>query len=251
MSPPARVPASLWVVGTGIRAVSQMTPECRLQIEQADRVLYGVSDAVTTGWLHELNPRCESLGTLYQAGRPRTDIYRAMVGRILGALHEGGRVCVALYGHPGVCARAGHDSVQQARREGFEARMLPGISCEDCLFADLGLDPAADGCQSHEASVFLERRMQFDPRAALVLWQVGMLGCHDYQPRYTPQDMRLLAAHLQPAYGSEHEALLYELPSYASHQPIVHRTTIGGLVDAPTTWATTLLVPARAQPHRP
>jgi len=30
--------------------------------------------------------------------------------------------------------------------------MLPGISAEDCLVADLGIDPASSGCQSYEAN---------------------------------------------------------------------------------------------------
>jgi hypothetical protein len=33
--------------------------------------------------------------------------------------------------------------------------MLPAVSAEDCLFADLGVDPGAAGCQSHEAADFL------------------------------------------------------------------------------------------------
>jgi len=30
--------------------------------------------------------------------------------------------------------------------------MLPGISAEDCLFADIGVDPGIYGCQSFEAT---------------------------------------------------------------------------------------------------
>ena len=48
-------------------------------------------------------------------------------------------------------------------REGFNAQMLAGISAEDCLFADLGLDPGKNGCQSFEATDFLIRRRQFEP----------------------------------------------------------------------------------------
>src|SRR2546429_6584747 len=44
---------------------------------------------------------------------------------------------------------------RQAREEGFEAEMLPAVSAEDCLFADLGVDPGDEGCQSFEATSFL------------------------------------------------------------------------------------------------
>ena len=33
--------------------------------------------------------------------------------------------------------------------------MLPAISAEDCLFADVGIDPAMTGCQSYEATDFM------------------------------------------------------------------------------------------------
>ena len=62
--------------------------------------------------------------------------------------------------------------------------MLPGISAEDCLFADLGVDPAEAGCQSYEATRFLERRPAIEPRAALILWQIGVVGSanHSAEP---------------------------------------------------------------------
>jgi precorrin-2 methylase len=57
------------------------------------------------------------------------------------AVREGLNVCAAFYGHPGVFVYASHQSIRLARAEGFEAQMLPGISAEDCVFADLGIDP--------------------------------------------------------------------------------------------------------------
>jgi hypothetical protein len=57
---------------------------------------------------------------------------------------------------------------------GVSARMLPGVSAEDNLIADLGVDPA--GLQSYEATGFLVYKYRFDTSAGLVLWQVGVLG---------------------------------------------------------------------------
>ena len=56
-----------------------------------------------------------------------------------------------------VFVQPSHESIAIARLEGFSARMLPGISAEDCLFADIGLDPGKDGCQSFEATDFLRK----------------------------------------------------------------------------------------------
>ena len=85
-------------------------------------------------------------------------------------------MCAVFYGHPGVFVNPSHRAVAQARAEGFRAAMLPGVSAEDCLFADLGLDPGAHGCQSYEATDFVIRRRSCYPSALLILWQVGALG---------------------------------------------------------------------------
>src|SRR5437899_1041057 len=106
--------------------------------------------------------------------RIRDETYDDIVAEILSAVRSGTRVCVALYGHPGVFARPAHEAVRRARAEGFPARMLPAVSAEDCLFADLGVDPGENGCQSYEATDFLLRKREVDVSAALVLWQISV-----------------------------------------------------------------------------
>src|SRR5439155_2475209 len=98
-------------------------------------------------------------------------------------------VSAALYGHPGVFVYPSHEAVSRARADGFAARMLPAVSAEDCLFADLGVDPGATGCQSYEATDFLLRQRQVDPTAALILWQVSVIGERIYST--APREHRL------------------------------------------------------------
>ena len=74
-----------------------------------------------------------------------------MADTILNEVRAGKTVCAALYGHPGIFACVGHIAITDARAEGFSAEMLPGISTEDCLVADLGIDPGTTGMQSMEA----------------------------------------------------------------------------------------------------
>lgn len=68
--------------------------------------------------------------------------YRQMVDAMLDEVRAGKRVCGAFYGHPGVLLACA-SNIAQAREEGFDAVMEPGISAEDCLYADLIVDPAA------------------------------------------------------------------------------------------------------------
>jgi precorrin-6B methylase 1 len=84
-------------------------------------------------------------------GEPHNYAYDRMVERILSYVRRGLNVCVVFYGHPGVFVHPGHESIRRARIEGFSACILPGISAEDCLFAELGIDPSKNG-QSFEAT---------------------------------------------------------------------------------------------------
>jgi predicted XRE-type DNA-binding protein len=58
---------------------------------------------------------------------------------------------------------------------GHLARMLPAISADSCLYADLEIDPARDGCQSFEATDFLVHDRLVDSRSLLIHWQIGMI----------------------------------------------------------------------------
>src|SRR5205085_11822477 len=131
---------SLVIVGTGIRTVGHLTTEAIAWMKAADKLLYVVADPIAEDVIKRFNPDgAESLSELYDDGKPRMDTYDEMVERILSCVRNGLRTCVAFYGHPGVFVYPSHESIRRARSEGFSAKMLPGISAEDCLFADMGI----------------------------------------------------------------------------------------------------------------
>lgn len=132
---------SLTIVGTGIKAKFHISPEAVAALKHADKVLYLVSDTMTERWLRTMCPRTESLAACYAENKKRIDSYSEMIHIILRNVRDGSRVCVAFYGHPGVGVLPTREAIRIARSEGFETRMLPGISSIDCLFADLDVDP--------------------------------------------------------------------------------------------------------------
>lgn len=203
---------SLVVVGTGIRTVGHLTTEAIAWIRAADTVLYLVADPVAEEAIRELNPKnAMSLRGYYGEGVVRTQAYEAMVEHIMSCVRAGQRTCGAFYGHPGVFAYPSHESIRRARAEGYAARMLPGVSAEDCLFADLGVDPAVNGCLSIEASDFLLHDRVVDTSFALVLWQVGVVGDWTYRrDGYELGALPILVAKLTAIYGPAHEAIVYE-----------------------------------------
>jgi Tetrapyrrole (Corrin/Porphyrin) Methylases len=180
---------------------------------------------------------------LYRPGTRRRDVYAEMVEEIVAAVRRGLDVCALFYGHPGVYVAPGHQAVAQARAEGYAARMLPGVSSEDCLVADLGVDPADHGWQSYDATDFLLRGYEPDPASALVLWQVDALGKLDSSPEQEPGSLPVLAARLAELYGAEHELVFYLASSYPIAPAFIERLQLRKLAGLATAPAPTLYIP--------
>jgi len=236
-SPAART-QDLVVVGTGIRTVGQMTTEALAWIEAADTVFYVVGDPVAQTMIGQLAPgRAQSLSGLYAPGKDRMQTYTEMVARILAE--------VRVFAYPS------HESIRQARAAGYRAVMLPGVSAEDCLFADLGVDPATQGCQSYEATDFLLNGRIIDPSSSVVLWQIGVLANWDYKgAAYDLSAMPILVARLSEIYGPEHTVWIYEAATALDCPPRIQPVPIHGLPQVGATPASTLYIPP-LHPPRP
>jgi len=242
---------SLVVVGTGIRTVGQLTLEAIAWMKAADSVLYVVGDPVAEGVIKELNPTgAESLTAMYAVGKPRIQTYNEMIDRIITCVRGGSLTCLACYGHPGVFVYPSHEAIRRLRAEGFSARMLPGISSEDCLFADLGIDPGIYGCQSFEATDFLANRRIIDARSSVVLWQIGVLGDATYKTSgYDTSSMPLLIERLLEFYPTSHILYLYEASIFPGCEPRIVPVAIEHLALVPMSAGYTLYIPPAYQTY--
>jgi uncharacterized protein YabN with tetrapyrrole methylase and pyrophosphatase domain len=159
-------------------------------------------------------------------------------------VRSGAKTVAAFYGHPGVFAYPSHESIRRARKEGYKARMLPAVSSEDCLFADLGVDPAVGGCQSYEASDFMMNGPIIDTSSQLVLWQIGTVGDWTYKRhKYDTKAMPALVQRLAQFYPWSHPVTVYEAPMFPNVQPLVAQIPLYSLCQFPITAAMTLYVP--------
>ncbi len=223
---------------------SHLTPLSRSHIERADIVFTALSDGVIELWLAKMHPDVRSLQPLYREGQSRATTYRQMVDVMLSEVRAGKRVCGAFYGHPGVFAWPAHKAIEIARREGFEAHMEPGVSAEDCLYADLGIDPGRYGCQHYEASQFMLYRRRVDPSAYLVLWQVGIAGDQSLTRFSTGAEYRaVLLDVLGRHYPPEHEVIVYEAATLPTRTPHIVRLPLRALPTCALTMHATLVVP--------
>lgn len=235
---------SLIVIGTGIKTVGQLTMESIAWMKEAESLLYVVGDPIAESVLLGFNKNAVSMAKYYEESKPRIQAYNAMIARILKSVRSGKKTVAAFYGHPGVFAFPSHESIRIAKSEGFPARMLPGISSEDCLFADLGVDPAAGGCQSYEATDFLLSGPIIDPSSQLILWQIGSLGDWTFQSQqYDTSAMPLLVRKLNHFYPSSHEITLYEASMLPSVEPNIVKIKLSALGEFPVTSGMTLYVP--------
>jgi uncharacterized protein YabN with tetrapyrrole methylase and pyrophosphatase domain len=224
------VSGALVVVGTGIGA-AHLTTETRAELAAAEEVLFLVGDPVSERAILELAPSARSLAELYDTSS-RRDGYDAIAEAILRPARDGKRVCAAFYGHPGLFVWPAREAIRKARDEGISARMVPAVSSLDCLFADLGVDPAASGCQVYEAGDLVRRRPALERRAALVVLQAGVV-----------ESVEDLALALVEAYDAAHEAVVYEASPYPGIAPRAEAVTLAALADADLSERSTVYVP--------
>lgn len=241
---------SLVCVGVGMTLGSHLTPLSRSYIEQADVVFTGLSDGVIELWLAGMSKDVRSLQQYYREGKSRRETYQQMVEAMLTEVRAGKRVCGAFYGHPGVFALPPHKAIERARREGYAAHMEPGVSAEDCLYADLGIDPGQYGCQHYEASQLLLYRRRIDPSAYLILWQIGVVGDRSLARFSTgPAHRQVLVDVLARDYPLDHEVILYKAATLPMHRPRIEKLALGLLPTAATDMHATLVVPPAAAPE--
>jgi siroheme synthase len=236
---------SLACVGIGMTLGAHIGARARATIERADVVFMAVSDPLVELWLQGMHHDVRSLQPCYGGGRTRLEAYAEMVSLMLAEVRAGKRVCGAFYGHPGVFAVAPHQAIAAARAAGYPAHMEPGVSAEDCLYADLGLDPGTSGCQQFEAGQFVRYRRDVDRAALLILWQVGMaVSGPEGRQLQMGAWQRLLLQCLLRDYPGDHRVTLYEAATLATARPRMETLPLSGIGEAVLFPQTTLVVPA-------
>ncbi|MEP7185347.1 MAG: SAM-dependent methyltransferase [Rhodanobacter sp.] len=253
ISPIAAQRGSIACVGLGMTLGSHLSPLARSHIEQADVVFAALSDGIVEMWLESMHSDVRSLQPYYGEGKSRMITYREWVKVMMAEVRAGRKVCAVFYGHPGVFAWSPHEVIKVARSEGYWAHMEPGISAEDCLYADLGIDPGRYGCQHYEAGQLLFYETRINPAAYLVLWQVGLVGDRSLKRFSTGLEYRqLLVDVLEQDYPLDHEVIIYRGATLPIQQPRIRRVPLRYLpATAVSAEETVILPPASALRSNP
>ena len=247
---------SLVVVGSGIKAIGHFTLEAQCYIQNADIVIFAVADPLTERWIKEQNKNWYDLYQFYADDKSRTITYAQMVEKILLEVREGKQVTAVFYGHPGVFVNPSHNAIAIARQEGFEARMLPGISAEACLYADIGIDPSKVGSQTLEATDLLLRERTIQTDAHVIIFQVGCVGDIGFKfSGFENKNFHILVERLEEAYGAGHKIINYVASQYPTIHPTIEEYRIADLrnprVAQKITGLSTFYIPQSVQAKQP
>ncbi|VEG91779.1 SAM-dependent methyltransferase [Legionella spiritensis] len=242
------VPNKLVLVGSGIKTLAHLTREAQTYIEKADFVLYLLNEPVLEQYVQKLNPNHESLEPIYFKHPKRSDAYMEITNHILAKASEYPFLTIVLYGHPTVFASPGLAALRKARASGYETLILPGISAEDCLFADLEIDPGSEGCISIEATEFLLKERTLDPYSHVLLWQIAMLGNLTHAAdNQSIEALNTLSSKLLNYYSPQHELFIYEAAIYPGMNPRIDKLRLENLIIGKFTTLSTLYIPPRAK----
>jgi hypothetical protein len=234
----------LIVVGSGIKSISHFTLEAVAWIKKADIVLYCVADPVTDAWIQNNSKKCYDLYQLYEDDGDRLKTYNGMTEFMLNYVRMGKTVCAVYYGHPGIFVNPTHNAMRIAIREGYNASMLPGISSEDYLYADVGFDPSDVGCITYEATDLLLRKRYICNSSHLILWQVGCLGDLNFRRfGYHSSCISLLREYLENYYSSDHRIYHYQGSIYPICKSKVEISELGDMEELSLNGASTIYIP--------
>ncbi|HYE47963.1 MAG TPA: SAM-dependent methyltransferase [Azospirillaceae bacterium] len=240
---------SLTIVGTGIQAVAHLTREAIGHIRHADVVFHSIKDPVAAADIHAINPNAIDLTVLYGTEKRRRLTYMQMAAAMLREVRAGRRVTGVFYGHPGFYVAPARIALATARQEGFETRLLAGISSVDLLFADLRIDPSQVGYQVLEATDFLLRDRPLVTSGHVVLMQVGPVG-DLYRPSTDNLERRgILFERLIALYGPSHPCVHYIGAPRPGQKPELRRLPLSAYRDPANlrrlNKASTLYIPPR------
>jgi uncharacterized protein YabN with tetrapyrrole methylase and pyrophosphatase domain len=243
---------TLTVVGTGLHAANQITPEAINAMHRADCVYHCTSDPGALAVIQQVNHNCHDLRTFYDETLPRFVTYERMTNAIVDAVRKGLNVCAVYYGHPGVCATAPHIAVERVRTLGGLARILPAISSHDALLASCGIDPGMSGCQIFEATDYVTRAQLPDVWTPLIVYQAAMLGdVHYYRSEWPNVCATILRDRLSEHYGPTYQCMLYTAASGQGESERVEIWRVDQLGrEARLRVAHTLLIPAQHEAPR-
>jgi uncharacterized protein YabN with tetrapyrrole methylase and pyrophosphatase domain len=174
VQPESSFAPGVYVVGAGVRDVSQITLEGHLVLQSMDLVVHLDSHGKVSEYLDHVGVKHENVFEWYREGENRTQVYDRIATHVLALAEAGHRVSYLAAGNPGFLDTVAAHLRRRCDAQGIPFSALPGVSSIDTLLTELFL-PGSLGLQMFEATAFCRQRPRIDPRVPLLLFQPGMV----------------------------------------------------------------------------
>ena len=232
------------LAGTGIKSLSHITKETEIAVQKASKVLYLVNEPIIEDWIIKEARNSESMYDLYIENDSRNKNYALIIEKILEEHKRYKNLCVLIYGHPTVFAFPGLEAIKRIEAKGSFAKVMPGISSEDCLFADLRINPGSRGCISLEATEFLLYDRAIDPSYHVIFWQIGQIGNTGLpEAGLNRRVLSCFCERVQSIYAGDVDVILYEASLYPNIPAKISKQKISELASMEINTISSLYLP--------
>jgi uncharacterized protein YabN with tetrapyrrole methylase and pyrophosphatase domain len=204
----------LALVGTGIKTIAHITAEAKGYISSCDKVLYLINEPLLEMYVKKLAKSSRSLEPIYFKSKSREYAYTDIARTIHLELAKVTSLCVVIYGHPCIFATPGLLALSDIPHS-IKTVICPGISAQDCLYADLKFDPAARGIHTFDATEYLLYDKLIDTSSHVVIYQIGMIGNLGMPTKQINLEaISFIKKKLLKLYAHEKTAIIYEAALY-------------------------------------
>jgi len=234
----------LVVAGSGIQYLSHLTHETKINIQDASLVLFLVNEPMIKDWILKNSQASEDLDSLYRSSEDRNTVYTAIENYILSALNNIDNLCVVFYGHPCMCAKPALNAAKRASKKGIKVKVLPAISAEACLYADLHINPLEHGLYSLEASTLLNKQKLIDTSTNLLIWQVSHINQTGHYKKPNIIGIQSLQSYLMNYYPESKQCIIYEASLYSHFLPAIQSLPLNNIEKAVYSPLSSLFIPA-------
>jgi precorrin-3B methylase len=222
----------LFIIGLGVMIpghITKLATDCMSRCVK----LFAIVQEPTHLWLPQAGiGRIEVVNLLqsYVEGNLRTQNYERATRRVIDDLKEGQSVGYVTYGNPMAYDSVAQNLVHEAKKSGFRARVIPGISSVDTIFCDLGRD-MAPAVQIFDASWLLACGLRPQVTIPTLLLQMGTFGSFrtHYTERRDGSSLSDLVSHLGVVYPSRHPVSLIRSTSHHSQPAKVTEVSLENL----------------------
>jgi hypothetical protein len=222
----------LYLLGAGVSFPEHLTLQTLDILGACNRICSNLPQSDLDLLPSDRRGKCQSLWSVYQEDRNRTENYQDVSQAVLQAADTEPPVAWLTPGHPLIFDSVSQNLLKSGRARGWNVQVAPAISCVDTILAEVGYDPA-NGLLIYEAYSLVMQRLPIIPSSATLLLQPSAFGSDltHYQSTWAP-DLSPLRDYLLHYFNPTHSCAFVRSHSLQGAPPQICWKQLGELVSA-------------------